>query len=874
LYEQKKLGQFALSFWNTQSTQPNNAILLSEKNEGFIQLQNGYYVWQKAYVNNIASVALIPIKWKYVITNEYLQNTFTIGADIELNYDLAIEPSNAPVKSLKGNTLFYLTQKATLALEKNNPVAVWLRIIASLMVLIFIHLCATFLAVNNQLKNAILFLATIIIALRVVSYYLPVPLNFRQFELFDPAIYGSNWVLRSLGDLLINTVLFVWFILFTYHHLQEKKVEIKVKKGFEKWIYLVLAVTILITTTFTIGHIIRTMVADSQISFDVINFFTLNVYSFIGFIVLCCIAMGYFFLTQILLFLLKPLFTKNFVALYFCTAILSLAFLTLNLNHATIEFELYMVIWLLLYIFLVNSRYFKLLANKTISSKLVFWLFFFSISIVAIIVVENKQKELRNREHYADVLFTKSDPSSETLMNTLLTDFRTDFLADNFYRFNNDSTNQIFKDSIVNGSLSGYTNKYDTKIYTFTIDERPLYNKDSTNYNQLNFIINTAKPTNTNGLYYYDESYDRFSYISKVNVTDSLGNLLGYVFILASPKTFKTDALYPELFSKGYNSAIENSSIYSFAVYNNLQLVNSHNDYAFATKLDIKDLPKENLTSYKRNGYDELWFKAGADKIVIIAKEDNFLIESITLFSYLFCAFLLITSFFWLLNVLIISKLSGKKSRYNWQMSIQNQIHVTIIFICVLCFLIIGVATILFFINRYENNNKEKLSRTIHIMEDEVRSSFEELSTFDDVIKVYDIGYREKLEKLIAKISEIHAVDINLYDVEGNLKVSSLPLPYNKGIVSTLMDPLAYYHLHQKKEVQYFKEEKIGKLSFVSNYVPVIDKLGTVYAYLNIPYFTSESKLKQEISNFLVTIINLKCIYFFNSRYSSAFYYQ
>ena len=44
--------------------------------------------------------------------------------------------------------------------------------------------------------------------------------------------------------------------------------------------------------------------------------------------------------------------------------------------------------------------------------------------------------------------------------------------------------------------------------------------------------------------------------------------------------------------------------------------------------------------------------------------------------------------------------------------------------------------------------------------------------------------------------------------------------------------------------------------------MPVIDKLGTVYAYLNIPYFTSESKLKQEISNFLVTIINLNAFIF------------
>jgi two-component system, NtrC family, nitrogen regulation sensor histidine kinase NtrY len=130
------------------------------------------------------------------------------------------------------------------------------------------------------------------------------------------------------------------------------------------------------------------------------------------------------------------------------------------------------------------------------------------------------------------------------------------------------------------------------------------------------------------------------------------------------------------------------------------------------------------------------------------------------------------------------------------------------------------------------------------------------------VVKVYDEAYREKLEKLIEKISDIHAVDVNLYDLDGDLKVSSLPLPYNKGIISTKMDPVAYYHLNRKKEVQYFKEEKIGKLNFVSNYVPVIDATGREYAYLNIPYFTSESKLQEEIANFLVTIINLNAFIF------------
>ena len=147
-------------------------------------------------------------------------------------------------------------------------------------------------------------------------------------------------------------------------------------------------------------------------------------------------------------------------------------------------------------------------------------------------------------------------------------------------------------------------------------------------------------------------------------------------------------------------------------------------------------------------------------------------------------------------------------------------------------------------------------------MENEVRNSLSELSVFDDVMQVYDIGYKQKMERIITKISEVHAVDINLYDLDGNLKVSSLPLPYNKGIVSNKLDPLAYYHLHELKEIQFFQQETIGTLEYLSNYVPVIDESGREYAYLNIPYFTSLTKLRQEISFFLVAIINLNAFIF------------
>ncbi len=863
VYYTNDIGLHNITFWNTQTVQPTEPLLQTNKKSGFIQLANGFYTWRKAAIGNNTLLALIPIKWNYIVTNEYLHNSFVIGNKIENNYDISFQANNNAVKSADGNILFYIIQKVSIVIPENNIAAAWLKILAAICVLLFIHFCATWLALHKQMGKAFLFLLFSIVLLRVASYYFPIPLNFRQFELFDPAIYGSNVVLRSLGDLLINAVLFVWFITFVRHYLYEKNFILQFKNPLTKWIILILSVLLLIATTFACGHIVRTMVADSQISFDVINFFTLTIYSAVGFVVLCCTSIGYFLISQILLYLLIPLFPKKRIALYFTVAVLGLLLLTLRFGNPTIEFELYMLIWLMGYLVLLSNRFLTLLANQITSSRMVFWLFFFSVSITAVIVLENKKKELLNREHYAEALSTKADPSSETLMNTLLTDFRNDFLAANFSRLLKDSTNRFLKDSLVNGNFSGYTNKYNTKVFSFDAREKPLFNEDSTEYNTLNMLLNTqAKPTSIADLYYYDESFDKFTYISKKNITDTGGNLLGYVFILANRKTAKTDAPYTDLFSKGQKNSIENSPVYSFAVYNKLQLVNSHNDYAFATKLSQADIPKEEYEFKSKNGYDELWYKAGPESIVIIAKEDNFSIESMTLFSYLFCAFLMLAAVFWLLNIFIRSRLSRQKFRSFWQVSIRNQIHGTIIFISVLSFLVIGVATILFFINRFENNNREKLSRVIHVMENEVRISFSDVAMFDDVIKIYDSAYRQKLEQTIAKISEIHATDFNVYDIDGNLQASSLPLPYNKGIVSTRMDPLAYYHLNRLREVQYFKNEKIGDLNFVSNYVPVIDETGREYAYLNIPYFTSQSQLKLEIANFLVTIINLNAFIF------------
>ncbi len=62
--------------------------------------------------------------------------------------------------------------------------------------------------------------------------------------------------------------------------------------------------------------------------------------------------------------------------------------------------------------------------------------------------------------------------------------------------------------------------------------------------------------------------------------------------------------------------------------------------------------------------------------------------------------------------------------------------------------------------------------------------------------------------------------------------------------------------------MQHTQKENIGNLSYQSIYAPVRNEDGNAYAYVNIPYFTSQQELKQEISNFLVTLINLNAFIF------------
>ncbi len=869
IYEPKNFdGTWALQFWNNQFVIANDSILNMPDTNSFQTLDNGYYEVIKRTVfvprkGSLIVLGMIPIRWQYYIPFANLPNVFVDNSYAENKVRISNLPTDMPIKSTLGDTLFYLERIETQETSRMGWITIVFIVTGVLMILYFLQQVAHEVSQHVSWWRGILFLVLSVISLRAFIFFFPEVFQLRRFELFDPTIYSSSFLMGSLGDLLINSFLFCWTMLFVRRELDESYF-LPNKSKILQWLKAVLVFAVLVATTFYIAHLIRSLITDAKISFNVTNFFSLSVYSFIGFIVLACLALGYFYLSQILLQIIEPTFRKYPLLIYVIISTLGLSVLSFTNTPATVQLNIFVLVWLLLYIFLLHQKLFGGLKFKLSASEVLFWLFIFSLSISFVIIYQNRKIELENRKRLAEKLFFQADPNSERKLSIALTYFDDHFLVPNFKRFSSRTVNRFLKDSLANRNFSVYQNEYESNIYTFDSSGKPLYNDNPISFDTLNTIYQmTGKETNIKGLRFFEKSFDRFAYVFKKPVVDTASNqTIGYLFVLSEPMKYKSDALSPELFRQRREISTDQSPVYSYAVYNNGRLIEYFNDYQFSTHLPGKDIPKNEFIERRTNGFNELWYRYSEGKVVVIVKKDNSLLEAITLFAYIFSAFLFLLASFRVIALLIQSRLRLKLLRQYWQLNIRSQIHSTIIFISLLSFVIIGVATIFFFINRYNRNNQDRLTRAIQIMNKEIQTKIRNHAVSDDVLKLYETGTNSELKRLVDDVAEVHGADINLYDLNGNLRETSHPIVYDKGILSKKMNAEAYYMLHSKELVQFVNEEQVGMVSYLSVYCPVRDEKGNAYAYLNIPSFNSQKELKQEISNFLVTIINLNAFIF------------
>jgi signal transduction histidine kinase len=862
LYQLDAITGATLSFWNTNNIYVKTDELVYPEGEYFISHQNGDFemlIQKIKFQNkNFLLVGMIPIRWDYFIENKYLKTGFDGFPDLHKQYEIAGSNKSIPVLNGKGKELFKIQQKEGKSFIGYDAITLILRTLAIILLFLFIHALAEDLAYKRGFAEGFAWLIAVLFILRLLSYQFSFPFEFDKIPLFDPSIYASNFLHRSLGDLLINAVILFWLARFYQHNNKGERVYF----GFiPLQVRYDVSVLLLTGIGLQIGNIIKSLVQDSKISFDITNIPGLSIYTLVSFIILCFLILFFFHMSQLLL---KPQIDQgnSVYRQLIVSAITGVLYFFLFVKPQDTIINMSMLAWLLAYLLLLNFRKSDLGIPLLRSTFFVFWVMLFAMSVAAIVMYENRIVEHEQRKRIAEKLAVQTDPSGENLLNIAATNFEDGFLKSNYHRFQSEYANKFIKDSLISENFSGYLNKYDTRIYTYDENFHPLFNDDSTTYASIKTILlNKAKPTMIAGLYSFEKSADGFSFLYQKEIKEE-NNIKGYLFIIINSKRYKSEALYPELFNQAQDLSTDLNTNYAYAVYHNGKLINHFNTYNFPSSLDAKKFPGFEYTYKQVGDFNELWYNSGVGKLVMVVKRSTWMLESITLFAYLFCSFLVIIFIFQGGSYLLTHRFRWSVLKNTFRFNIRTQIQATIIFLSVFSFIVIAIATISFFIIRYNRNNEERLSKSIQVMANEIDARIRSQLVFDDVLTVNNMVSMDNLEKKIAEISDSHNVDINFYDTNGNLKISTQPYIYNKHLVSEKINPYAYFELHGNNSIRFIQSEQIGSFSYLSIYVPLTDEAGNVYAYLNIPYLNSQFELSQEISGFLATLINLNAFIF------------
>ncbi len=852
-YQVNDLGNPIGVFWNTNKMSVALHDLYNQDGNYIVNYQNGIFEFIKKTIEWHSTTyyfcSLIPIHWQYFLQNEYLKSSFAVHQEIGNTYKITNAYDGAPVKNSNGKILFSIKEKKESHTDTPGSFSILLRLIALIILFVFINNIAAEIVKNENFISGFTSLVILFFILRLSVYLFPFPFNYSTLKIFSSAIYYNGVINNSLGNLLFNTILLMWLIIFFRRFYRPSSFQPGKFRVLNILIKYLVFLLIPLLTLYT-ADIISSLVTNSNISFNAADFFSLNVFSFIGFAIICMLLYVWLYLTGLMLQVSLSLSLSIFWRLLL---FISCSFLIINLNFFHVQAQILLITsaFLLLVLIFIEYKNNPSLSSLVSSSFFIVWALIVTAAASVLIVYQNSITEKTERLKVAESMQQDVDSTTIYLIRIALSGLNDNYLQNNFYKLQNEDLNIYIRDSLTNQLLSAYANKYSTRIYFYNAKNLPLHNDDSTSFDVINSIVeNKGLPTGLDNLWYFKTANGGYNYIFRKQVSnDSI--VFGSMFVLIQSKSLKNSALVPELFKQINDVTTQVDKGYAFGIYDKGRLVSSFASFNFADSVSLQHAPQLKYHYIDSLGYSQLWYNASNSKLIIIAKKNNLLFNFITLFAYLFVLFIIL-AFVVHESKRVLEEPAQKFSLRNlFRFNIRTQIQTTIIGLSIFSFLVIGVATISFFIYRFNKNTTAQLISSSQIIANEIKQALN-----------YDIGLYDDFEKKISDISAIHNTDINFYDKSGNLIASSQPYIYSKQVLSGKINPDAFYEMHYRHSTRFVHEETIGNFSYQSIYMPVKDENDETIAYLNIPLLSSHTELQEEISDFLITVIILNALIF------------
>ena len=832
-------NQDSVSYWNTNKVDVASiSNITKNENINIINLPSGWYLYSSSKVSELHISILELIKSDFLVNNELLTPDFSsnYANSSDMNLTLDEEKSSYKIYNSDGKFILgtnYSRNKQTQ--NSSNYLMLITFLISYIFVIIYILIKILELKISKTSPYIGLFLFVIIvIVLRIIDNSFNFPSNIKNSPLFTNMVFNIP-ASYAEGNLILNTLLLIIISVATYIYFQKSKTSnspLKILFGYTiLWIYILINIFILYHT-----------ILDQQIYFFSEDIFHNNaLFKSTIIIIGLNISMYYIFITYIntknedgIPFLIPFLIVTVGIFLIYILTDISISVLIITLT----------IVFVLIILKHIIGKY---LTDLFISHLILLVL----LSIVSSVIVSNsyKIKNDKYQKFIANTLTITNDTVFENNYKSIDDNIISDKELLHLVFVDTTATDTQIQEYILKNYFGEATNKYTIQItncgeneFIEIQPEGEIY-ACSEYFNQL--ILEFTTPILDSTLFRFSTNTESNYYISKIKLTNPNNSKIKRELFVEYVSSHVPEGFgYPELLIDKQSNTL-NLTEYSFAIYSNDHLTYKFGDYAYNTYFLFRDYFKFD-TFFDYNNFRHYAILISPEKYLIISREITPTTLKIVVFSIIFLLLSIISGILYLI-------IYARKAFHLFRLNFKARLQTFIISTLTLTFILMGVATLLYI----KDSNRETLEKQLTEKTNSVLIELQhKLSTVTN-LKDED---SDVLHKLLRKFSLVFFSDINLYDKSGQLIATSRPEIFEKNLLSTYINPLAYNAIFHENKLNYITEENIGLLKYYSAFVPINLNNDRPIGIVNLPYFARQTQITKSYYIMLSYLINIYVI--------------
>lgn len=864
--------------WNNSEHLPNYDVIqtLCRYPDHFhVEGKNRIYYLIRNEDDKHILISLIPLRIEYQVRNRFLPGKVFLGryqnrpelrkhaGDVDVF--LTQQEEGITVFDPDGNFVFSFVLRDMEIFKRFNRQ----------LVLIFGFLGILFLLLSfrswlrGKLSPALakdIFLGMLII-LRIVLIQFGLPNSYVETDFFSPMVLAVNTWTPSLGDLTLNVLLFflICYYLARYYH---RKIS-----TFYSWTlsrpglaWTLNGVMLFVSSllVFSYFFVFEQITRNSQINIDFTNVFKLDFYSYVLFVNLGVILIG---LLIVLIQLLR--FNVHFVRhpnkkpnlLRLLASIVLLGVFAAGVGRldpmvsGSIGLTLVFVV-VILFRIRHNTRFRLDFPN------------FLLIMLLFSILTSVNVKEAINRnmiEEMQQIALRESDPH-DLIVETLFDRVHKKIMKEAPQATNDEIGEDVgayLQENYFQSEFKGY----ELRVFVYQ-DDSVRIDKDTTHKPYLpagsgdlslsDISGGGGEPTLADSLFLvpYFQNFYEYIYVGQFQVPFRAMGMLT-VQVELYPTQVDVNRLYPKLLldeKVGFSSLFIPG--YDYAIYRNDLLFRKSSGHPFL--LYYKG-PKEIEVNQSINRVEKedecYYYRFSRDKIIHVRTATMTFFEQTNIFSlifYLYVIFFLILMLPWL----VFNKLRNRGGIFDF--TIRTKIQVFLLALSTLPLLFF-----LFFLSPYVKKRFIKdISLAMHNetkqVAELVRGDYQNFLSAQQAGVDLDANINQSLREIEKTI--VH--DINIFDKNGRLILSTRPNIYQLGLTSEYLNPEVFARFQKGKVSDMMLEDRIGNLDFISGYYPLMTDDKRIIGFLNIPYLTRQDLVTEQILGLLAFLMDIYFIVF------------